>query len=201
MTTQTQTQPKVYDFGVSFDTIMENSRRDSVDGIYNKLSEDAKDYITLEDVDLVYKTLSYELDINLFTDEYGNLVGKYETEYFDSLVYKFMKSLKAVKRGSNFSNWSNLEDVRFAGDYNERVKYGIMFYDDLYKGINNLYKDNEDNLRGEKQRNLITNLLFSAYIVCDNREFHELVNKSEERRRLSESHNTLSKMFTELKNR
>lgn len=201
MNTNTLTQPKVYSFGVSFDTIMENSRKESVEGIYNKLSEDAKEYITLEDVDMVYKTLSYELDINLYSDEYGNLHGKYETEYFDSLVYKFMKALKAVKRGSNFSNWSDLTNVRFAGKYNEQVKYNIMSYDDMYKGIDNLYKDNKDNVRGVKQRNLITNLLFSAYIVCDNREFHQLVSKSEERKRLAQSHNTLSKMFNELKNK
>lgn len=180
MTTQT------YQFTKEEVQNVENNTLKTIRGIvehniYPNLTESQKEFISVEDCVQVYRTFLNTVELNLTVDDLGNI----EREYSDltpltEITERFVRCIKAIKRGSVYSSWSQAPN--FSED-NEENGYATYLKEDFEKrnNVDAIFKEYNLKVRGKNRKSVIVNVVFNLLASCDNRESY-LVNRNEDDR-------------------
>lgn len=166
--------------------------------IYPRLTECQKEYISVEDGVLVYKTFLKLVEEVITTDDLGGIDGNYmDTEPITEITEKFLRCIKAIKRGSEFKSWSN--SPNFSGTkYDNSLAQNLKEDFESRVNVESVFKENKLNIRGKNRKSMIVNAVFNLYASCDMRESYLLGSPSEEDEKAIESIVAVSKLFNQL---
>lgn len=166
--------------------------------IYPRLTECQKEYISVEDGVLVYKTFLKLVEEVITTDDLGGIDGNYmDTEPITEITEKFLRCIKAIKRGSEFKSWSNSPNFGNGNFYNMVAQTLKEDFESRFD-IDSVFKENNLNIRGKNRKSMILNVVFNLKASCDKRNDFLMGTVSEEDEKAIKSIVKVSELFNQL---